>query len=44
MKSNSIIAGHDYAWYPEVRRAVNTFFEGKNFIESEGCWIYEKKD
>jgi hypothetical protein len=44
MKSNSIIAGHDYTWYPEVRRAVNTFFEGKYFILSEGCWIYEKKE
>ena len=44
MKPNSIIAGHDYTWYPEVRRAVNTVFEGQYFTLSEGCWIYEKKD
>lgn len=44
MKTNSIIAGHDYSWYEDVRKAVNTFFNGKNFIESERCWIYEKKD
>jgi len=43
MKTDSIIAGHDYGW-KDVRRAVNTFFEGKSIIESEGCWIYEKKD
>ena len=44
MKPNSIIAGHDYTWNEEVKKAVDTFFKGKNFIESEGCWIYEKKD
>jgi hypothetical protein len=44
MKPNSIIAGHDYTWDEEVKKAVDTFFEGKNFIESEGCWIYEKKN
>ena len=44
MKTNSIIAGHDYSWCDDVKKAVNTFFEGKSFVESEGCWIYEKKD
>lgn len=40
-----IMAGHDYSWGPEVKRAVNIFFETKNIAirEQEGCWIVYNK-
>jgi predicted O-methyltransferase YrrM len=40
LKKEGIIAGHDYTWCDDVRKAVNEFFEGKSIYESEGCWIY----
>ena len=38
VKVGGYIAGHDYSWDPEVRRAVHTVF---NTIdqEVEGCWV-----
>jgi len=40
LKKGGIIAGHDYTWCEDVRKAVNEFFEGKSIYENEGCWIY----
>jgi len=36
-----VIAGHDYSWGPEVKKAVNDFFIPLNLKiqEQEGCWI-----
>jgi hypothetical protein len=43
-KYTGVIAGHDYTWGPEVKKAVHDFFDPKNIIiqESEGCWIAQK--
>jgi hypothetical protein len=40
-----IMAGHDYSWGPEVKRAANDFFESRNMVikEQEGCWVVAKK-
>jgi predicted O-methyltransferase YrrM len=43
LKKEGIIAGHDYTWCDDVKRAVNEFFEGKSIYESEGCWIYSNE-
>lgn len=40
IKKGGIIAGHDYTWCPDVQKAVNEFFAGKDIYESVGCWIY----
>lgn len=40
LKDTGIIAGHDYTWCEDVRRAVNEFFQGKVLYETEGCWIH----
>jgi hypothetical protein len=40
LKDGGIIAGHDYTWCDDVKKAVNEFFEGKTIYENEGCWIY----
>ncbi len=40
-----IIAGHDYSWGPEVKRAADDFFGAQNLpiLEQEGCWVVAKK-
>ena len=40
IKKGGIIAGHDYAWSDDVKKAVNEFFDYKEIYETEGCWIY----
>lgn len=39
--STGIIAGHDYSWSDDVKRAVHAFFGplGLRIQEQEGCWI-----
>jgi hypothetical protein len=39
--NKGIIAGHDYSWGPEVKRAVDDFFTPKGLAvkEQEGCWV-----
>jgi predicted O-methyltransferase YrrM len=36
-----VIAGHDYSWGPEVKKAVHDFFDplGLQVQEQEGCWV-----
>lgn len=43
VKSNGIIAGHDYvpSW-PDVIKAVNEIIGQKNIRLQESCWIYKK--
>lgn len=47
IKPGGIIAGHDYSniLYPDVKLAVNDFFNNINIIEDrkEMCWIVHKK-
>lgn len=43
IKNGGILAGHDYG-REDVNRAVNEYFQNKNFSISEDCWIYEKTD
>lgn len=38
VKLGGILAGHDYSWSDEVKRAVNESFD--DVIEDEGCWIW----
>jgi predicted O-methyltransferase YrrM len=38
VKKLGVMAGHDYEC-PDVRKAVNEFFQGYAIHESEGCWI-----
>jgi len=38
VKKLGVMAGHDYEC-PDVRKAVNEFFQGYSIHESEGCWI-----
>jgi predicted O-methyltransferase YrrM len=42
--STGIIAGHDYSWSDDVKRAVHEFFDPLNLQiqEQEGCWIVNK--
>jgi predicted O-methyltransferase YrrM len=40
IKEGGTIAGHDYTWCDDVKKAVHEFFQGKEIYESEGCWIY----
>jgi GT2 family glycosyltransferase/predicted O-methyltransferase YrrM len=40
IKKGGIIAGHDYAWSDDVKKAVNEFFDYNEIYETEGCWIY----
>ena len=43
VKKGGVIAGHDYAWGPEVQRAVNEVIGKDNISQGEGCWMYDKK-
>lgn len=40
VKSGGVLAGHDYSWGDQVKRAVDEVFP--KIRESEGCWIYAK--
>jgi hypothetical protein len=40
IKKGGIIAGHDYSWSDDVKKAVNEFFDGEEVYETEGCWVY----
>ena len=43
VKNGGVISGHDYHKnWPEVIKAVDEFFLGKNVLFSEKCWIYNK--
>ena len=44
VKAGGIIAGHDYTWGPEVKKAADDFFRAKGLpvMEEEGCWIVNK--
>ena len=43
IKVGGIIAGHDYNTSIDgVKKAVDEFFNEKNIINKENCWIYEK--
>jgi predicted O-methyltransferase YrrM len=43
IKVGGIIAGHDYNTSIDgVKKAVNEFFNEKNVINKENCWIYKK--
>ena len=44
VKKGGIIAGHDYSWCDDVKRAVDEFFIGKSIEEEDGCWIHYKRD
>jgi predicted O-methyltransferase YrrM len=39
-----VLAGHDYSWGPEVKKAVDEFFGKINLPiqEYEGCWVVNK--
>lgn len=43
MKNGSILAGHDYGWSPDVRRAVKDVFGEGSFADpwGAGCFIVE---
>ena len=44
VKTNTgIISGHDYAWGPEVKKAVDDFFQPRELKvkEQEGCWVVD---
>lgn len=38
VRVGGILAGHDYSWSEEVKKAVDEILP--NILESEGCWIY----
>jgi hypothetical protein len=40
IKKGGTIAGHDYSWCEDVRKAVHEFFQEKEIHVREGCWIY----
>ena len=40
IKTGGVIAGHDYTWCDDVKRAVNEYFAGRTIYETEGCWVY----
>jgi predicted O-methyltransferase YrrM len=41
IKSNGIIAGHDYL-YPDIKSVVDIFFSFKAKYYHDNCWIYKK--
>lgn len=41
VKKGGVIAGHDYSWGPQVKKAVDDYMQ-KPVRELEGCWIFEK--
>jgi hypothetical protein len=43
VRKGGVLSGHDYSWGPEVKQAVDEFFSNEELIESEGCWIHNKK-
>lgn len=43
MKKDGIIAGHDYTWCDDVKKAVHEYFGNKQIYETEGCWIYSNE-
>jgi predicted O-methyltransferase YrrM len=42
VKVGGYLAGHDYSWSESVRRAVDESV--RPVTETEGCWVYLKKD
>jgi predicted O-methyltransferase YrrM len=40
LKKDGVIAGHDYTWCDDVKKAVHEFFGDKIIYETEGCWIH----
>lgn len=40
LKNGGVIAGHDYTWCDDVKKAVHEFFGDKIIYETEGCWIH----
>jgi len=46
IKNKGILAGHDYAWCDDVKKAVDDFFSNKNLkiqTTHEGCWIFNNE-
>jgi predicted O-methyltransferase YrrM len=43
VRKGGVLSGHDYSWWPEVKQAVDESFSPEELIESEGCWIHNKK-
>lgn len=39
VRRGGVLAGHDYSWSDDVKRAVHEFFKPEEITESEGCWI-----
>lgn len=44
VKENGIIAGHDYEWCDDVKKAVKEFFIENHINQQEGCWIFQKNN
>jgi predicted O-methyltransferase YrrM len=40
LKKGGVIAGHDYTWCDDVKKAVHEFFGDKIIDETEGCWVH----
>jgi predicted O-methyltransferase YrrM len=38
LKTDGIIAGHDYSW-DGITKATNEYFKGKQFYHREACWV-----
>lgn len=42
VKSDGILAGHDYPGWPGVQKAVDELLDSGNIHTQESCWIYYK--
>jgi len=43
VRKGGVLAGHDYSWSTDVKKAVDEIFSFDELIESEGCWIHNRK-
>ena len=43
VKQGGVIAGHDYNSSAGVKKAVDMFFGESNILNTDNCWIYEKR-
>jgi hypothetical protein len=44
VKEGGVIAGHDYPYWPGVKKAVDEYFGKEPFVAKEQCWIYQVGD
>ena len=42
VKNGGILAGHDYTYFPEVKKAVDETLGESNIIKQESCFVYYK--